>query len=91
MPTLDEYKQRLVGLTENPDKLQTNVDAIITDLTIDMTTLSTLTEKTKNDEQRIKELQDTNQKLFMKNNAPNTPPPEQDNGDKMLENILKRY
>lgn len=61
----DEVKERIANLISDPDKSAENAVSLLTDLEADYTTMDSLAEKQAEDENRIRELQDTNQKLFL--------------------------
>lgn len=63
--TIDEVKTRVTDLVSNPDKAAENAVGLLSDLEADYTNLSSMTEKVADQEARIKDLQDTNQKLFL--------------------------
>lgn len=63
--TFDEVKERITGLVSDPDKAAENAVGILDDLEKDYTSMESMIEKSKTDEARIRELQDTNQKLFL--------------------------
>lgn len=63
--TIEEVKTRVTDLVSNPDKATESAVGLISDLEADYTTLSSMTEKVSEQEARIKDLQDTNQKLFL--------------------------
>lgn len=63
--TYDEVKEKITGLISDPDKAAENAVGLLSDLEADYTSMSSMAEKSKADEARIRELQDTNQKLFL--------------------------
>lgn len=63
--TYDEVKTRITSLVGNPDTAQENAVALLSDLEKDYTTLDSMTSKVSESEKRIRDLQDTNQKLFL--------------------------
>lgn len=63
--TYDEVKEKITGLISEPDKAAENAVGLLKDLEADYTNMDSMTEKSKADEARIRELQDTNQKLFL--------------------------
>lgn len=63
--TFDEVKERITGLISEPDKAAENAVGLLDDLKNDYTTMDSMAEKSKADDTRIRELQDTNQKLFL--------------------------
>lgn len=63
--TYDDVKTRITDLISNPDKAAENAVGLLSDLESDYTTLDSLTSKVADQESHIKELQETNQKLFL--------------------------
>lgn len=63
--TIDEVKTRITDLVSNPDKATENAVGLISDLEADYTNLDSMTAKVADQDARIKELQDTNQRLFL--------------------------
>lgn len=63
--TIDEAKTRLTDLIGNPDTAAEKAVGFISDLEADYTNLDSMTAKVSEQESRIKELQDTNQRLFL--------------------------
>jgi hypothetical protein len=63
--TYEEYEKRINGALANPDTAPTEFVNILSDLKTDLTAKDTLeTEKTEL-ETRVRDLQDTNMKLYM--------------------------
>lgn len=63
--TYEEVKTRLTTIIGNPDTAQTEAVGFLADLEKDYTSLDSMTKKSEADDKRIRELQDTNQKLFL--------------------------
>lgn len=63
--TFDEAKTRLTDLISDPDTAQEKALSFLGDLEKDYTTLKSMSEKSDADDKRIRELQDTNQRLFL--------------------------
>lgn len=63
--TYEEVKTRITALVGNPDTAQENAVTLLSDLEKDYTTLDSMTSKVSESEKRIRDLQDTNQKLFL--------------------------
>lgn len=63
--TYEEVKTRITALVGNPDTAQESAVALLSDLEKDYTTLDSMTSKVSESEKRIRDLQDTNQKLFL--------------------------
>ena len=63
--TYEELKERITGLVSNPDTAANDAIGLLSDLEKDYETMSSLAEKSKTDDEKIRNLQDTNQKLFL--------------------------
>lgn len=63
--TYEEVKNRITDLVSNPDTATENAVGLLSDLEADYTNLDSMTAKQAENEARIRELQDTNQKLFL--------------------------
>lgn len=63
--TYEELKARITGLVSNPDTAANDAVGLLSDLEKDYNTMSSLAEKSKADDEKIRSLQDTNQKLFL--------------------------
>ena len=63
--TFDEAKAQLTDLISNPDTAQEKALSFLGELEKDYTTLKSMSEKSETDDKRIRELQDTNQRLFL--------------------------
>ena len=63
--TYDEVKTRITALVGNPDTAQESAVTLLSDLEKDYTTLDSMTSKVSESEKRIRDLQDTNQRLFL--------------------------
>lgn len=63
--TYDEVKERITGLVSDPDKAAENATTLLSDLEKDYTTMTSMADKAGEQEKRIRDLQDTNQRLFL--------------------------
>lgn len=63
--TYDEFKTRFTTLVGNPDTAQAESVSFLEDVARDYTSLDSMTKAHEADEKRIRDLQDTNQKLFL--------------------------
>lgn len=72
--TYEEVKNRLTDIVGNPDTAQEKAVVFLSDLETDYTTLDNMAKKVSEQENRIRDLQDTNQKLFL--SVTGTPEPE---------------
>lgn len=63
--TYNEFKTRLTDIIGNPDTAQEKAVSFLSDVEQDYTTLGSMTEKASEQEKKIQELRDTNQRLFL--------------------------
>lgn len=63
--TYDEFKTRFTSIIGNPDTAQAESVGFLSDVEKDYTTLTSMVKKSDDDDKRIRDLQDTNQKLFL--------------------------
>lgn len=75
--TYDEVKTRISDLIGNPDTAQAHAVSLLEDLKTDYDSLDSMTAKVDEDATRIRDLQDTNQKLFLSVTGPGAHEPEE--------------
>lgn len=63
--TYDEYEKRINGALANPDTAPTEIVNILSELKTDLTAKETLENEKTNLETRVRDLQDTNMKLYL--------------------------
>lgn len=63
--TYDEFKARFTSIIGNPDTAQAESVGFLSDVEKDYTTLDSMVKKSDDDDKRIRDLQDTNQRLFL--------------------------
>lgn len=61
----EEYENRITEVLKNPDTALVEIKGVFEELKKDLTTLETLTVANADYEKRVKDLQDTNMKLFL--------------------------
>lgn len=81
--TYDEFKTRFTSIIGNPDTAQAESVGFLSDVEKDYTTLTSMTKKSDDDDKRIRELQDTNQKLFL--SVTGSPEEEKEEEDKPID------
>lgn len=64
--TFDEYKSNIMDLIKDPDTALTKVDGLFKELQGDLETKASVEAKVAEQDERIRTLQDTNMKLFLK-------------------------
>ena len=63
--TYEEFKERLTKVIADPDTAQTAAMQLLDDVKLDYTERDTYKETMEKAEKRVRDLQDTNQKLFL--------------------------
>lgn len=63
--TYDELVSKVTKVLEEPDSALVNIKSVLEEAKADYTSLVSLTEKNEKNEKRIRDLQDTNMKLFL--------------------------
>ena len=63
--TYEEFKERLTTVIANPDTAQTAAMQLLDDVKLDYTERDTYKDTMEKAEKRVRDLQDTNQKLFL--------------------------
>lgn len=63
--TYDEVKERITGMVSNPDSASEQAIGLLSDLETDYTSMASMAAQAEKDAARIRELQDTNQRLFL--------------------------
>lgn len=92
--TYDEFKDRLTSVIANPDTAQTAAMQLLEDVKLDYTERDTYKETIDKAEKRVRDLQDTNQKLFlMATGKPSDTGEDEPEGtaavDAFVENLMK--
>ena len=72
--TIDEYKARIDGLLTNPDTALAEVAGVYEELETDLTTLESVTAEVEELRERVKNLQETNVKLYLSQGEPEEDP-----------------
>ena len=71
--TFEEFKTKITTIVSNPDTAQANIGEFIDEVKVDYEALSSTTVALEKAETRIRDLQDTNQKLFLKQTGQASP------------------
>ena len=61
----NDLKKRIIAATENPDTIQTTLMEVLEEVKADYDGIETLTQELEKANTRIRDLQDTNHKLFL--------------------------
>lgn len=92
--TYSEYEKLISESLSNADKAPANMKAVLDALQTDTTTITTQTEKIKEQDARIRDLQDTNMKLFLSQtstHAKEDEPEEELTGDDALNDFISKH
>lgn len=63
--TYEEYEKSINGVLSNPDTALANIPTVLDEIKKDLTNLETVTTENASLQQRIKDLQETNMKLYL--------------------------
>lgn len=86
--TYQEYETALNGIVQNPDTAPTAVQSLLQEIKTDTDALAAAVEGISERDSRIRDLQDTNIKLFMsQSSAPENEPEEEE--EMTFEDLLK--
>lgn len=79
--TFEEFKTKITTIVSNPDTAQANIGELIDEVKEDYEALSSTSAALEKAETRIRDLQDTNQKLFLKQTGQASPDEEDEKKD----------
>lgn len=79
--TFEEFKTKITTIVSNPDTAQANIGEFIDEVKVDYEALSSTSTALEKAETRIRDLQDTNQKLFLKQSGQADPEEEDEKKD----------
>lgn len=86
----EEYESKLTDLVKNPDSAAIAVQDILKELKADSETFASLEASVSEKDGRIKDLQDTNMKLFLRQTGgSDEQEPEEKTADEMLDELFK--
>lgn len=81
----EDIESALAELLKNPDTAQAGAKDFLEKLKPDYDSLESLTKKSEEDDKRIRDLQDTNQKLFLATTSSDTSTQEQEQEDNPID------
>lgn len=87
--TYEEYEAKLNDVVKNPDSAATAVLDILKDIKADTDTLASLEAGITERDGRIRDLQDTNMKLFLRQTGKGAEEPEEKDPDAVLDELFK--
>ena len=79
--TFEEFKTKITTIVSSPDTAQANIGEFIDEVKEDYEALSSTSAALEKAETRIRDLQDTNQKLFLKQTGQASPDEEDEKKD----------
>lgn len=86
----EDYEKKLTELVKNPDSAALAVQDILKDLKADSETFASLEANVAAQEGRIKDLQDTNMKLFLRQTGGDSgQEPEEKTADEVIDELFK--
>lgn len=86
----EDYESKLTELVKNPDSAALAVQDILKDLKADSETFASLEANVAAQEGRIKDLQDTNMKLFLRQTGGDSgQEPEEKTADEVIDELFK--
>ena len=89
--TFEEFKSKITEIVANPDTAQANIGAFIDEVKVDYEALSSTSAALEKAETRIRDLQDTNQKLFLKQTGQASPDDEDEEKKDIEEMSFDEY
>lgn len=91
--TYDEVKNRLEKAASDPDTVQAEITGVINDIRADYDTIDALTAEIAAKDDKIRNLQDTNTRLFLQiaGDTPDEPEPEPLTGEAAVDDFFSKY
>lgn len=87
----EEYETMLNDLVSNPDTMLTKIDAFKDAIKTDLTSLESLTNEKNDLDKRVRDLQDTNMKLYLSMGGASTPVEEESEEEKIANMSFEEY
>lgn len=85
----DEYETKVTSLISNPDAAPITAQEILSEIKSDTEKIASLESSIAEKDARIRDLQDTNMKLFLSQSAPIEEEPEEKSADEILDELFK--
>ena len=86
--TYDDYEKRVSALISNPDQAPITAQEILSEIKTDTEKIASLESSIAEKDARIRDLQDTNMKLFLSQSAPVEDEPEEKSADEILDELF---
>lgn len=85
----DDYEKRVTALISNPDQAPVTAQEILSEIKTDTEKIASLEASIAEKDARIRDLQDTNMKLFLSQSSPVEDEPEEKSADEILAELFK--
>ena len=85
----DDYEKRVTALISNPDQAPIAAQEILSEIKTDTEKIASLEASIAEKDARIRDLQDTNMRLFLSQSAPVEDEPEEKSADEILDELFK--
>lgn len=85
----DDYEKRVTALISNPDQAPVTAQEILSEIKTDTEKIASLEASIAEKDARIRDLQDTNMKLFLSQSTPVEDEPEEKSADEILAELFK--
>lgn len=85
----DDYEKRVTALISNPDQAPVTAQEILSEIKTDTEKITSLEASIAEKDARIRDLQDTNMKLFLSQSTPVEDEPEEKSADEILDELFK--
>lgn len=85
----DDYEKRVTALVSNPDQAPITAQEILSEIKTDTEKIASLEASIAEKDARIRDLQDTNMRLFLSQSAPVEDEPEEKSADEILAELFK--
>lgn len=84
----DDYEKRVTALISNPDQAPITAQEILSEIKTDTEKITSLEASIAEKDARIRDLQDTNMRLFLSQSAPVEDEPEEKSADEILDELF---
>lgn len=85
----DDYEKRVTALVSNPDQAPITAQEILSEIKTDTEKIASLEASIAEKDARIRDLQDTNMRLFLSQSTPVEDEPEEKSADEILAELFK--
>lgn len=85
----EDYEKRVTALVSQPDQAPITAQEILSEIKTDTEKIASLEASIAEKDARIRDLQDTNMKLFLSQSTPIEEEPEEKSADEILDELFK--